>query len=386
MSWTLTADDLPDLARGATLLGTGGGGDPYIGMMLVKQVLGDRSITILDPDELADDLFVIPTAQMGAPTVMVEKIPAGFEPTLALRTLEAHLGRTADATMPIECGGINSMIPLIVAAETGLPVVDADGMGRAFPELSMETFAVYGVHGSPLAIAGERGERVIIDTGDDDRQMEWLARGIAIRLGGVAHIAEYAMSGADVRRTAVPRTISMALALGRAIRIAREEHRSPFAAIADTLSTTLYSHVRELFVGKVADVERRTTEGFAKGTAVIWSADPSSSERLEISFQNENLIARWNGEVVAIVPDLICIVDHETAEPITTEGLRYGQRVRVLGISTPALMRTPDALRAFGPTAFGLTEPFVPVEGETAAAEAADAFAWATEGVAGNHG
>jgi DUF917 family protein len=375
MSWTLTADDLPDLARGATLLGTGGGGDPYIGMMLVKQVLGDRSITILDPDDLDDDLFVIPTAQMGAPTVMIEKIPAGFEPTLALRILEEHLGRTADATMPIECGGINSMIPLIVAAETGLPVVDADGMGRAFPELSMETFAVYGVHGSPLAIAGERGERVIIDTGDDDRQMEWLARGIAIRLGGVAHIAEYAMSGADVRRTAVPRTISMALALGRAIRVAREEHRSPFAAIADTLSTTLYSHVRELFVGKVADVERRTTEGFAKGTAVIWSADPSSSERLEISFQNENLIARWNGEVVAIVPDLICIVDHETAEPITTEGLRYGQRVRVLGISTPALMRTPDALRAFGPTAFGLTEPFVPVEGEATAAEAADAFA-----------
>ena len=94
MSWTLTAADLPDLARGATLLGTGGGGDPYIGQMLVEQVLGDGGITILDPEELADDLFVIPTAQMGAPTVMIEKIPAGTEPTLALRTLEAHLGRT----------------------------------------------------------------------------------------------------------------------------------------------------------------------------------------------------------------------------------------------------------------------------------------------------
>ena len=119
MSWQLTAADLPDLARGATLLGTGGGGDPYIGKMLVERVLGDGAITILDPDDLADDLFVIPTAQMGAPTVMVEKIPAGTEPTLALRTLEDHLGRRADATMPIECGGINSMIPLIVAAETG---------------------------------------------------------------------------------------------------------------------------------------------------------------------------------------------------------------------------------------------------------------------------
>lgn len=362
MSWQLTADDLPDLARGATLLGTGGGGDPYIGLMLVKQVLGDRSITILDPDEIADDLFVIPTAQMGAPTVMIEKIPAGTEPTLALRTLEEHLGRRADATMPIECGGINSMIPLIVAAETGLPVVDADGMGRAFPELSMETFAVYGVHGSPLALAGERGERVIIDTGDDDRQMEWLARGITIRLGGVGHIAEYAMSGADVKRTAVPRTLSMALNLGRAIRLAREEHRSPFDAIAETLAPTLYSNMRELFVGKVTDVDRRTTDGFAKGRAVISALDQASPETLEISFQNENLIARRGGEVVAIVPDLICVVDHESAEPITTEGLRYGQRVRVLGISTPDMMRTPGALAAFGPTAFGLTDPFVPVE------------------------
>lgn len=367
MSWTLTAADLPDLARGATLLGTGGGGDPYIGQMLVARVLGDRGITILDPDDLADDLFVIPTAQMGAPTVMIEKIPAGTEPTLALRTLEAHLGRTADATMPIECGGINSMIPLIVAAETGLPVVDADGMGRAFPELSMETFAVYGVHGSPLALAGERGETVVIDTGDDDRQMEWLARGVTIRLGGVGHIAEYAMTGADVRRTAVPRTLSMALALGRAIREAREEHRSPFEAIARTLSTTLYSEVRELFSGKVTDVERRTTEGFAKGRATISALEAGDDAQLEIRFQNENLIATRDGELVAIVPDLICVTDIESGEPITTEGLRYGQRVRVLGISTPEMMRTPEALAAFGPSAFGLTEEFVPVESRSLA-------------------
>ncbi|USQ79153.1 DUF917 domain-containing protein [Ornithinimicrobium faecis] len=361
MSWQIARDDLPDLARGATLLGTGGGGDPYIGKMLVEQVLGEGSITILDPDELADDLFVIPTAQMGAPTVMVEKIPAGTEPSLSLRILEEHLDRRAEATMPIECGGINSMIPLIVAAETGLPVVDADGMGRAFPELSMETFAVYGVHGSPLALAGERGERVIIDTGDDDRQMEWLARAITIRLGGVGHIAEYAMTGADVRRTAVPRTLSMALALGRAIRVAREEHRSPFDAIAETLSSTLYCHMRTLFEGKVVDVDRRTTEGFAKGVARIVPVDGGDDE-LEIRFQNENLIALRNGELVAIVPDLICITESESAEPITTEGLRYGQRVRVLGISTPDLMRTPEALAAFGPSAFGLSERFVPVE------------------------
>jgi DUF917 family protein len=190
--------------------------------------------------------------------------------------------------------------------------------------------------------------------------MEWLARAITIRLGGVGHIAEYAMTGADVRRTAVPRTLSMALALGRAIREAREEHRSPFDAIAQTLSTTLYSHMRTLFIGKVIDVERRTTDGFAKGRATMAAGDGST---FVIDFQNENLTARRDGKLVAIVPDLICVVDHESAEPITTEGLRYGQRVSVLGISTPDLMRTPEALDAFGPQAFGLSEEFVPVEG-----------------------
>ncbi|PZF60467.1 DUF917 domain-containing protein [Curtobacterium sp. MCBD17_013] len=359
MSWLLGIEDLPDLARGAALLGTGGGGDPTIGMLLVRAAMQEHGpVTILDPDELDDDAFVIPTAQMGAPTVVLERIPAGPEPLGALRRLEAHLGRTATATMPIECGGINSMIPLLVGATGGLPVVDADGMGRAFPELQMETFSVYGVPGSPLAISDERGHGVVIETGHDNRQMEWLARGVTIRLGGVAYIAEYAMTGRQVRDTAVPRTLSLALAVGRAVRHAREAHRDPVAELAAAFSRTIYTHLRELHEGKVVDVERRTVEGFARGRATISGA----AGDVEIVFQNENLVARRGDELLAVVPDLICVLDAETAEPITTERLRYGQRVRVVGVSTPALMRTPEALAVFGPACFGLDDAFTPVE------------------------
>ncbi|MEV6642615.1 DUF917 domain-containing protein [Amycolatopsis sp. NPDC051371] len=361
MSWTLTEDDLPDLARGAAVLGTGGGGDPYVGRLLVREAIREHGpITVLDPSEVDDDALVIPTAQMGAPTVVHEKLPNGSEPVLALRTLEKHLGRSADATMPIECGGINSMIPLVVGARLGLPVVDADGMGRAFPELQMETFGVYGVPGSPMAIGGERGETTVIDTGADNRRMEWLARGVTIRLGGVAHIAEYAMSGADVKRTAVPQTLSLALTVGRTIREARSRNEDPVAELASALRSTPYQHLRVLFRGKVSDVERRTEEGFARGRAAAVSFDGSS--KLEILFQNENLLATVDGCVRCVVPDLICVLESSTAEPITTETLRYGQRVTVVGISTPALMRTPEALDTFGPAAFGLPHPFVPVE------------------------
>ena len=356
----LTLGELRDLARGAAVLGTGGGGDPTIGRLLVEQAMADGGrIELLDPDEVDDDALVVPTAMMGAPTVMIEKLPAGDEAVAALRALEAHLGRRADATMPIECGGINSMIPLGVAARTGLPVVDADGMGRAFPELQMETFGVYGVSGSPMAVCDERGASAVITTPTND-QMEWYARGLTIRMGGAAHTASYPMSGADVKRTAVPRTLSLGILVGRTIREARERHADPFAALSDALRDTLYEHGEVIFAGKVVDVMRRTVDGFARGNA--WIEPFEDGPRLELAFQNEHLVARVGTQVRAIVPDLIAVLDAETAEPITTEQLRYGQRVRVFAISTPSVMRSPEALAVFGPAAFGLEHAYEPVE------------------------
>jgi hypothetical protein len=290
---------------------------------------------------------------------MIEKIPAGDEAVRSLRALEAHLGRRADATMPIECGGINSTMPLVVGARTGLPVVDADGMGRAFPELQMETFHVYGVPGTPMAITNEHGDTALVTT-HDNRMMEWLARGITIRMGGSSLIAEYSMDGATAKRTSVPGTISLGIRVGRCLREARARHDDPFAALAETLRGTLYGYARIVFEGKVVDVFRRTTEGFAKGHARV---EPrGGGPALELTFQNEHLIAVVDGDVRGIVPDLICVLEAETAEPITTEALRYGQRVKVMVVSTPAIMRTPEALEVFGPKAFGLQHEFVPIE------------------------
>jgi DUF917 family protein len=361
MSFELAVSDLGDLVRGAALLGTGGGGDPQIGQTLVAEAMrGGGPIRLLDKDDLDDDSFVIPTAMMGAPSVLVERLPRGTEPVDALRALERHLGRRATATMPIESGGINSTIPLLVAAHLGIPVVDADGMGRAFPELQMETFSIYGVRGSPLAIADERGHTAIIDTASDDRKMESWARELTVRMGGVGYIAEYAMTAADVQRTAIPRTLSLALRLGRTLREARERHADPVVALAEALSETPYGHGLIVFEGKVIDVHRRTVGAFNRGSAKITGFDGHGS--CEIDFQNEYLVARVDGRTKVVVPDLIAILHQETGEPITAETLRYGQRVRVFGISTPAIMRTPEALAVFGPAAFGVGEEFVPCE------------------------
>jgi uncharacterized protein len=359
--WQMTRQDLLDLAVGAAFLGTGGGGDPYIGRLMVEAAMeGGGTVTILDPDEVPDDALVIPTAMMGAPTVLIEKIPSGEEAVASLRKLEKYLGRRAFATMPIECGGINSTIPLVVGALTGIPVVDADGMGRAFPELQMETFSVLGVRGSPLVVTNEYGDSALIEA-RDDKFLEWLARGVTIRMGGASYIAEYSMSGADMKRTSVRNTLSLGIRIGRCLREAKRDHRNAIDALLTMLPETHYSYGRVIWRGKVIDVLRETKMGWALGVARIEGLDEWSGV-MEVQIQNENLLARVDGQVKAIVPDLICVMDSETAEPITTEYLRYGQRVVVVAVAVPPIMRTPEALEVFGPKGFRLDYPYTPIE------------------------
>ena len=362
MPRTIDVGDLDDLCRGAAILGTGGGGDPYIGGLLAREAMRQSGpVTLWDLEETPDDALIIAVGGMGAPTVVIEKVPNGDEFLWALEALERRLGRTADAVIPFEAGGMNSTTPLMIAARRGLPVVDGDGMGRAFPELQMETFHVYGVPAAPMAVVNEWGDSVIIEA-RDARTVEWLARGVTIRMGGSSAIAEYVMDGATARRVSVPGTMGLTIGVGQWVREARADHRDVFDALIAGFSKTHYQHAKVLFEGKLVDVLRRTMRGFAIGDAAIDGLDGWEGQQMQIRFQNENLVARSDGKVRAIVPDLICILDSETGAAITTERLRYGQRVTVLGVSVPDIMRTPEALAVFGPRAFGLDEDFVPIE------------------------
>jgi hypothetical protein len=125
------------VARGAAILGTGGGGDPYIGRLLAHSAVHEHGLVPLVALDELDDAVVLPVAMMGAPTVMVEKLPSAEQVGLAARTLVTYLGRELTHIACAEAGGVNSLIPVVAAAQLGLPLLDADGMGRAFPEIQM---------------------------------------------------------------------------------------------------------------------------------------------------------------------------------------------------------------------------------------------------------
>jgi DUF917 family protein len=294
---------------------------------------------------------------IGAPTVSVEKLRRGDEEYRALRTLEQHMGVTFAANIPMEVGGGNSIRPLITAWQAGIPMVDADGMGRAFPELQMVTYFMYGVAACPAAIADDKGHEAIFTAAPSPQRLERVARTFTIEVGGTAGMALAPMRGADLKRTAIPRTLSVARDVGAAVRHARQRSADPVEALLVATGGRL------LLSGKIADVERHTTTGFARGRLLLQGSGPYGRD-MTVEFQNENLVACVDGQRVATVPDLICIVSSLDGEPITTEMLRYGQRVAVVGIPCHPMLRTPQALAVVGPKAFGYDMDYVPMEAD----------------------
>lgn len=349
--------DMADIALGGAFLGTGGGGDPYIGKLMAERAIEEHGpVRVLDIDEMDDDALIIPVAMMGAPTVMLEKLPKGTEAANALEALEAYLGQKADAIFCIEAGGLNSTIPVAVAAAAKLPIIDGDGMGRAFPELQMVSMTMQGMKATPMVMADDKGNSIVINA-VDNLATEKFARVATIEMGGAALIALYPMTGRDAKKGILRGSMSLIKSIGRIIESEQKANRNPVDALASGLNGI------RLFEGRVQDVDRRTEGGFARGSCQLRGLGMDEGESITLEFQNEFLLARRaDGQPLAMTPDLICLLDLETGQPITTEQIRYGFRVIVFGLPSDPKWRSKNGLELVGPRYFGYELDYQPIE------------------------
>jgi DUF917 family protein len=144
--------------------------------------------------------------------------------------------------------------------------------------------------------------------------------------------------------------VTLALKIGRAVIDARARRQDVVERLVEEIGATLF------FIGKVADVRRDLVGGFVRGHAQLSGLDRWAGAQARIAIQNENLVLWIDGEPAIMVPDLIMNLALDNGEPITTEMLRYGQRVAVIGMPSHDLMKTPKALKYVGPRAFGYPE------------------------------
>jgi len=361
---TLTAEDLHDIAAGSAVLGTGGGGDPYIGELAAVRSLEQYGPPrLVGVDDIGDTDRVAIPFMIGSPVPLIEKFPLGKELTDAYHGLNRFLSDPITAVMPVEIGGVNSMVPLALSSRLGKPVVDADCMGRAFPEGQLVTLTLDGIGMSPVSLADQRGNNVILET-CDNFWLERFGRSLAIDFGAIAAGVGAPITGRQVRQSTVHGSLSYAERIGRAIREARAAKQDGVAAILRETQGF------EIFRGKITDVQRRIERGWTLGEAILEGSDESAGSRMVVQFQNENLVAIRDGTIVASVPDLITMLDAELGDAITTEHLRYGYRVVVIGIRCDPKWRTPAGIALAGPRHFGYEVDYVPIERRLGASEA----------------
>lgn len=355
--YILKETDLLPLSIGAALLGTGGGGNPYYGMLRTRELIRKGAeVRLLPLDALPDDAAIGTVGSIGAPVIGVEKPSEGGETYRAMRAVEEAAGVRMAGLIAAEIGGANAMAPIIAAAHAKLPVIDGDGMGRAFPEVQMSTFSIYGAREGLAAVADDKGNVVVVRRVAEPRWMERFLRSIVVDMGAGAGAAGAPMPMKFVRQFAIPNTVSQALRIGQTLLDARAKRQNPVERVVELAGGKLF------FTGKVVDVKRELKGGFVRGHATISGIDSCAGSEARIAIQNENLVLWIDGQPVITVPDLIMNLELETGEPITTEVLRFGQRVAVIGLPAHDLLKSPEALKVVGPACFGYPElEFVPL-------------------------
>jgi uncharacterized protein len=356
MSRLLTHADIERIAIGAGILGTGGGGNPYRGKVRAQlELAAGRRLQVVTLDELPDDAWVVPVGGMGAPTIGMEKLGNGREEANAVRWIGELLGVEIAATIPVEVGGSNSIVPLIAGAQLGIPTVDADGMGRAFPEMSMISYYFDGNAPSPVVMTDSRDRKIVIERAGSTAEQERIMRAVTVQLGGRAMVADAPIQVRRLRKVAIPATLSWAQRIGDAVLAAQADGSDAIAAVCRAAGGRL------MFSGKVSDVDRRFERGYNFGRVTISGNGAWQGSQATIDLQNEFLVLRIEDRVEAIVPDLITLVDSERGTPVTTEVIRYGLRVSVIGIPAPQQLTTAQALQHVGPAAFGYDLSWTPL-------------------------
>ncbi len=345
----LPLDDIEALALGAWILGTGGGGTPYLNLLNMRRLYGEgRTVTLKDPMSLKDDALVAVLSSQGAPLVGQERLSDPEVAWRAVKTLEGFIGRQFEAVMPVEIGGGNGVHPLMVAAVSGLPAIDADAMGRAYPEAQMTSFAVADLQCYPLAMADIRDNDIVIPRAASWKWMERISRKICVEMG----LARRDMQGAAFRaRSQEPRHSVHHVESDRARQGGDGGHGggTPIRSRRSWTNAAGFGCSRARSSTSNAGRPRASC-----GDVPAWTVWMTTVTRISFSIsRTSSRSAIADGKPVVMTPDLICVIDSDGGDGIGTDALRFGQRVTVLALPAPEVFLSPRGLELVGPRAFG---------------------------------
>jgi DUF917 family protein len=345
----LRREDIGHLAVGAALLGSGGGGAPDVFVSILKRRLAGREVNLFAPEELSG-ATTVPVGMVGGTSVLVEKLPGGGEFGRAVEAVCRWSDTRAQSIMGIEIGGMNALTGLYTAIDLDLPYLDADLMGRALPRMDQFTWAAANLPVCPMALCQANGQTLLIDHSGPE-ELERAVRTFVAMLGGWAAAAARPTEARTAAGSANVGGVARALALGRAH--AALPAKPSRAEVADALGASV------LGAGRIRQVHRRSHSiGFGRGRFTF--VDECDGTVLRVEAENELLLALADGEVVATCPDILCVLQARTAQPLAADQVQMGDDVILVVLHGPEWWMDPSRIHRVAPRAFGLeSEPVV---------------------------
>jgi uncharacterized protein len=334
------------LGQGARVFGSGGGGDPEVACASLRQALKHHSrVEVITPDALAPTAQVVPFGFVGATSLLSERLPSGAE------IIDAWAGASAaaEALIPLEIGGFNGVAAVWAAAILGVPLVDADLMGRALPGLHQLLPITRGWEPCPAVVIDVHRRKLVLDHMEAP-MLESIVRTALTAMGGWAVMACQPLAAGSLADCCHPGTVSRAMHLGADVeRLLAGHNLDETPALSGTM----------LGEGRVIEITRggpRPGRRMPVTTLVVDLAG-SAAGVLRLEAESEWLAVVVDGEPVATVPDLVMVWDIDSREALAVETVRHGRNVQVTALpGSPAWWR-PEALPRVEPAAFGLDIP-----------------------------
>jgi uncharacterized protein len=355
MSWSIKKADIPFISIGAKMLSCGGGGDPKTIEYLLRSIMKeDDTITVKTINEVSNE-WVVPVAVAGSPVLFSEDLPEGKEGAKVLSIYEQVSGTKANAVISLEIGGLNALFPLLIALQTNLPVIDGDGMGRAFPELDMTTYFLNNIPLLPLAAQTGEECKSLVEMTTPSETLTTIKE-MVLRNTGFVHLACYGMTDGQLLAGVIPGTLKLALELGKTILYGSTGER--LLNMIRIIDNSVYGELKLITIGYVSLIKRWFNNGTLVGTCGINGKYSHDGKTIEISFQNEFLSILYRGEYVCTTPDLILLLDSHTFMPKLAAELQEGDVVFVIAITAPSILRTKDMLELVGPRRFGINADY----------------------------
>jgi DUF917 family protein len=356
----LTPADIEPLLEGLAILGTGGGGNPAWGRMILENdTVHGRSWDITPLAAVPDDWTIVCGGIMGSVKALeaigFDRILESWETDFPLlrvtRYMEELLGKKIDAMAPFEAGGLNSPVVLTLAARMGITAIDGDALGRSAPETQMTSWHGLGVQVTPMPLADSMGNIVVVSQATEPAYVDEVGRWVVTRGGYLGANNHHPMTGAQLKETTVPGTFSRALALGRAVSAARLADRDPIGAIRDTLGA------RHLIHGEISSLNEEEHMGFYFTTASLAGLGSDAGKAVRLVIKNEAMLCELDGSPVTIFPDPIYLLDPQTGRGMMSVELQPGMEIVLLSAPAHPRLRaaamTERGRKAFSPERFG---------------------------------